>query len=288
MAEVAIKNPFIAVVGRYINSETKILHKCLIDGHEWYAKPNNILHGKGCPKCTNHLRISHEEYVQKVATINPNIEVLGKYTYAKIPILHKCKIHKREWMSTPDSILHGHGCYDCANEKQSRDKIKPHDQYVLELKQMNPDIIVIGEYKGSSTPILHKCLKDNYEWYLAPVNALNGCGCPQCSESFGERKIRQWLSKHNIDYVYQCKFEDCRDILSLPFDFYLPKLNICIEYDGKQHYEPIKWFGGQKSLEYTQRHDNIKNEYCKNNNIKLLRIPYYANIEEELNNFLFI
>ena len=63
-----------------------------------------------------------------------------------------------------------------------------------------------------------------------------------------------------------------------------------IEYDGEQHFRPIEYFGGQKKFELQQKHDTIKNEYCKNNGIPLLRIPYfkYDNIEEELNNFLFI
>ena len=74
----------------------------------------------------------------------------------------------------------------------------------------------------------------------------------------------------------------------LPFDFYLPKYNSCIEFDGIQHYEPVEHFGGQESYDYTVKHDKIKNEYCKNNGILLLRIPYYKNVEEELNNFLFI
>ena len=100
--------------------------------------------------------------------------------------------------------------------------------------------------------------------------------------------IRQWLINNGIEYEYQKSFADCRDKRSLPFDFYLPEYNVCIEYDGKQHYESIEYFGGEESFAYTQRHDEIKNQYCADNNIKLLRIPYFANVEEELNKFLFI
>ena len=99
-----------------------------------------------------------------------------------------------------------------------------------------------------------------------------------------------WLDKNNIFYEPQMRFDDCCDIKTLPFDFYIPSLKIAIEYDGKQHFEPIEYFGGKESFEILQKHDAIKNEYCKNNGISLLRIPYYKynNIEEELNNFLFI
>ena len=76
---------------------------------------------------------------------------------------------------------------------------------------------------------------------------------------------------------------------TLPFDFYIPDLNICIEYDGEQHFEPVD-FGGkgkeyaEKRFKAQQKRDNIKTEYCKNNNIKLIRIPYWEfdNVENIL------
>ena len=83
------------------------------------------------------------------------------------------------------------------------------------------------------------------------------------------------------------------DINPLPFDFYLPQLNKCIEYDGGQHYFPVDFAGkgmehAEEQFRKTQYRDKIKNDYCKNNGISLLRIPYFKNVEEELNNFLFI
>lgn len=63
-------------------------------------------------------------------------------------------------------------------------------------------------------------------------------------------------------------------ILMLPFDFYLPFYNLCIEYDGELHYRCSEMFGGQKSLDRIKRHDDIKTKWCKENNIKLLRIHY--------------
>lgn len=79
----------------------------------------------------------------------------------------------------------------------------------------------------------------------------------------------------------------------LPFDFYLPEYNLCIEYDGEQHFKPVDFANkgrewADKQFEIRRTCDEIKTEYCKKNNIKLLRIPYFKNIEEELNIFLFI
>ncbi len=96
------------------------------------------------------------------------------------------------------------------------------------------------------------------------------------------------MEKHNIDFVFQKTFPDCKDKRLLPFDFYLPNYHIVIEYDGCQHFKPIPFFGGEQSYVDRLKHDKMKDDYCEENNIKLLRIPYFKNVENELNNFLFI
>ena len=69
---------------------------------------------------------------------------------------------------------------------------------------------------------------------------------------------------------------------------YLPDLNTAIEYQGRQHYEAVEFFGGQEYLEYIQHHDKIKSEYCANNNIQLICIPYWENTNDFLNKILLI
>jgi len=112
------------------------------------------------------------------------------------------------------------------------------------------------------------------------------CGCPMCSESVGEKNIRLFLIDKNIKYKPQKRFNDCKNIKCLPFDFYLPEHNTCVEYDGEQHFNPIEFFGGVDSYLKQIEHDKIKNEYCKNNNIRLIRIRYDEDITEKLNQFL--
>lgn len=289
----SIKNPDIEVIEKYINAKTKILHHCLIHDFYWKACPGNILNGNGCPECRKekiikNKRLPHNKYVEELKIKNPNVIVLEKYINMNTPILHKCILHDVEWTTIPSVILQGCGCFKCKSEKIINNLSKSHEQYVKELKTINQNIIPLEKYQGACTPILHRCLKDNNKWYTIPSRILSGGGCPRCNESKGERQVRLWLEEHNISYEKQYKFEDCCDNKPLPFDFYLPTYNKAIEYDGKQHFEPIEFFGGQKAFEYLIKHDAIKNEYCKNNNIPLLRIPYYKNVEEELNNFLFI
>lgn len=105
--------------------------------------------------------------------------------------------------------------------------------------------------------------------------------------------IRQLLRDYKVQYIPQYKFLDCKDQRPLPFDFYLPEYNTCIEYDGGQHFFPVNFSGeeaeyAEQQFKTIQYHDQIKNQYCADNGITLLRIPYFKNIEEELNNFLFI
>lgn len=289
--EVKNINKFIDVIGIYVNAKTKIAHRCKIDGHIWYALPYVILRGDGCPKCAGNAKKTTEDYIKELKIANPNIEVVEEYTGANYRILHRCKIDGHEWLATPANILFGCGCPECRNRMLSDIFVKSHNTYVEQLSFVNPDLEVIGEYVNAKTPILHRCKVDGYVWKITPSNVLSGQGCPQCQESIGERKIRQWLESNNITYIYQKSFEGCNDKKTLPFDFYIPDYNLCIEFDGRQHFEPVDFSG--KGEDYaleqfllTQYHDSIKTKYCEGNNIKLLRIPYFKNIEEELNNFI--
>lgn len=104
---------------------------------------------------------------------------------------------------------------------------------------------------------------------------MNGSGCPSCNNSIGEFKIDKFLRDNNILFEREKTFDDCRSIkdYKLRFDFWVPALNMCIEYDGLQHEQEIKWFG-KESFENTKRNDVIKEDYLKNKGINLLRIKH--------------
>lgn len=106
--------------------------------------------------------------------------------------------------------------------------------------------------------------------------------------SSGEFAIRGVLEAMNIPFIQEMRFADCRDAKVLPFDFYIPLLTSAIEFDGRQHFEPVAHWGGQESFEHTQRHDAIKNVYCAANGIRLLRIKYteFERIQELIENFI--
>lgn len=124
--------------------------------------------------------------------------------------------------------------------------------------------------------ILWKCKCDCGGYKLASsyslrIGRVNSCGC---LNSVMNSKIANILKELNINFYSEYRFKDCKDIRPLSFDFYLPDYNLCIEYDGEQHNKIIKYWGDSDGLKDRQKKDNIKNDFCKKNNIKLIRISY--------------
>lgn len=140
----------------------------------------------------------------------------------------------------------------------------------------------MDEYSfGSKQKVEWECRVCGNPWMATPYErgGKRNRGCPVCRESKGEKKIREILSKVNILYIRQYKFDDCRNVLPLPFDFYLPDYDLCIEYHGEQHYRVSRYDKDKnkeiENLKERKKRDRIKKKYCKNNNIPLLIIPYW-------------
>jgi very-short-patch-repair endonuclease/signal peptidase I len=127
-------------------------------------------------------------------------------------------------------------------------------------------------YINDITKIIIIC-PDHGDFSQTPASHKKS-GCPTCGESIGERKIGIFLKSLNTNFIREHKFPDCKNILELPFDFFVPSFNTCIEFDGIQHFEPMDYFGGEKAFKSQQLRDKIKTDYCENNYINLIRIRY--------------
>jgi hypothetical protein len=190
-----------------------------------------------------------------------------------------------EWRAVPTNFLRGSRCPRCAGSmkitsKQFKDKI---------FELVGDEYTVLGEYKNSYTKVKMKHNVCGHEWKVYPSNFLRGTRCPKCIHSKGEDKIERYLIEKDIKYETQKTFKDLKHFRPLKFDFYLPEYDLLVEYDGKQHYEPVDYgimSYEQAKKEHTKvlKRDAIKNKYCEKNNIELLRIPYteFNNIEEKL------
>ena len=136
-------------------------------------------------------------------------------------------------------------------------------------------------YISLKSKIKIKCHTHGF-FYEFPYKHLKGSACPHCKESNGEKRVREYLEKNSIKFEEQKVYKRCKNKYLIPYDFYLPKYRTLIEFNGKQHYEAVKFFGGKKSFERQKKVDLIKEQYAKDNNINLLIIPYtdYNRIEE--------
>lgn len=148
-------------------------------------------------------------------------------------------------------------------------------------------ISFIGPFNRFYEDAIFSCKKHGI-FQMTPYEFLqNKKGCPKCNESKGEAGTREFLEINDIVYDYQKRFDDCRYINPLPFDFYLPIYNIAIEYQGDHHLKPVKFPGmtdeeALDNFKAVQRRDKIKKEYCIKNNILLIEIFSLKEIPEKL------
>lgn len=227
---------------------------------------------------------------------HPYYEILSEFKALRKPVIRKCKkcgdikeINARN-MVEKDSNGNYRKCPVCVAKERALLLRKTHEQFIEEMSIINPNIEIISEYTTSDCKVSCKCLTGNHIWETTPHALLEGHGCPKCRMSKGEVKISHILNELNIDYISQYTFKDCKDINVLRYDFYLPECNTCIEYDGIQHFKPTDFGSGdqekiQEEFKQTIYRDGIKTQYCIDNNIELIRIPYtdFDNIETIIN-----
>lgn len=127
-----------------------------------------------------------------------------------------------------------------------------------------------------------ECGNVRYKTITELSNAPAHCECGIIHSSTGEEKIAQWLTNHAIDYTTQQSFKTLRNKHPLRFDFFIISMNVCIEFDGKQHYHPIEHWGGEERLKEYKMRDMIKTQWCKENGIYLIRIRYDENVAQRL------
>jgi len=269
---------------KYVNNNTKVKIICKKHGvFEQVASYHT--QGNGCQKCCNTTKLTKDLFIKKSKEINGD-----KYDYSlvnyknnKTKIKLICKYHG-VFEQRPDAhISQKQGCFECAL-MNSRYDIKDfinkangvhdnkYDYSLVDYQNARTDVIIICPIHGK--------FKQNSHTHL------RGSGCPVCGESKGEKIIRKILKKNKIIYETQKSFDGCKFVNILFFDFYLPEHNICIEFDGKQHFEVVKMWGGEKGLQERILKDQIKNEYCSENNIKLFRIKYDENINDRMNGII--
>lgn len=296
LLEINKMNPTYSILSEYVNCDTDIHCFCNIHNVNFYSTPYNLLKGKcGCEACRrdkigNKNRRTKSELIDKLKHVNENIEVVGEYTQCKNKIECKCKVHNEIFFITPDHLMHGEtGCKKCIDIKNHNAGLKSHDVFINQVKNIHPTINVLGKYDGAHTRIEVECLNCGHVWLPEATSLTSGFGCPCCAFSKGEKRIKKFLESYNIMFIPQKTFPGLVGVggKCLSYDFYLPKFNLLIEYQGQFHDGTVP-FQTEEEFLIQKEHDKRKSIYAQLNHIQLLEIWYqnYDNIEKILTNTL--
>lgn len=272
----------------YVNSKTKVCIICPKHGEFWQS-PNNHLNGNGCPSCANEKkrnikRSNTGEFLTKLKKVLSENE----YDFSKVDyynnrkkVLVMCKKHG-EFYAKPADLLRGHGCPICRYIKAHDKTRKSTEQFIIDARMVHGEKYDYSKvvYKKAHSKIIITC-PEHGDFEQEPNVHLKGFGCPKCSESHLEKEVRAILEENNIKYDYEKQFPWLKNIQPMSIDFYLPESNIGIECQGRQHFEPIEWFGGDAGFEACQERDNLKNKLCMENNLKIVYYTKETDINKE-------
>ncbi len=300
--------PFELLSKEYNGDRENLEWQCLKPecGEIFKANWNHIFNNRGCGYChgsqvgtSNCLATKNPELSKEWHFIlNGDLTPYNVTQWSDKEVWWQCPNNsKHEWKSTIANRNNGNNCPYCQGKLPSEDYnlLFCNDQ-LCEEWNYNKNEKKPEEYTpGSAKKVWWLCKKCGHEWE-STINSRNkGIGCPKCNESKGEKQLDIILTQYNIPHDSQYKFNNLRGIGNGLLKFDVPifwdiektRLRMLIEYDGIFHYE--KKFD-RDGFETLKIHDEMKNQYCKNNNIKLVRIPYWEfdNIEQILKKELII
>lgn len=271
------------------SSQRKVLWRCK-NGHTWSTTPHNRTHGKGCPYCANKKVLVG---FNDLATTHPELaaQLVDRSLATKMTAGSAKKVEWRcekghIWKTSANIRHHGSGCPYCTNRKilpgfNDLATVRPD----LASQLVDPDIATkVGV--SSSKKVKWRC-ELGHEWKTSVSKRIyRNAGCPTCKQSHGERFIRNYLERNQIIAKEQWRNNQCRLEKTLAFDSALfndesaEKPIACIEYHGLQHFTPVDYFGGKRIFERQQRRDDAKRQFCKENSIPLIEIPFSFDTQE--------
>lgn len=259
----------------YFNGKTKVKIICLNHG-VFEQTPDMHIKGQGCPKCKfekiKKYRVDNNSFIEK-----SNLKHNFFYNYDKVvyvnnkkSVIITCPIHG-DFEQIPFVHLDGSGCKKCVGRLSTNT-----EEFKNLSKQIHGDIYSYDKsiYKNSKTKLVITCpIHGDFE--QIPNTHLSGCGCPKCNlfGTVSENKLFENIKNEFKNFEVLNKFSP-KWLGKQHFDIYIPKLKIAIEYQGGQHFKPIKFFGGEKEFEKIQKRDESKRKKCKMKKVKLLYFSY--------------
>lgn len=200
------------------------------------------------------------------------------YKNSHTNIMFTCELCSTMFETSFDSFKHQnkHVCDKCGREIADERRKNNHEDIANYISETGCELL--SKYKGTQFPMKIRCGSCGKIFYcsLDSYRYKKYKRCEKCNRkiSEGELILEELLKINNIKYIHQYGFDDCRRKYKLNFDFYLVDYNILWEVDGRQHHMVIEHWGGKEGFEEIQERDNIKNDYCEENNILLIRTDY--------------
>ena len=260
------------------DNKNRVIVICPIHG-EFLVDVSSHLRGTKCNQCarlesSSKKRKTKEYFVEKAKEIHGNKYDYSKVMYEKMAnkVCIICPEHGEFWQ-TPLNHLNGSGCPKCGYNKISVKLKSNADEFVEKAKEIHGNKYDYSKikYVNAHTKVCIIC-PEHGEFWQTPHDHLSGRGCPICNESHLEKEIRLFLTKNNIDFIYQCNSSFFKWLGKQSLDFYLPKYNIAIECQGEQHYK-----NREKPLfedfRKTLNRDINKINKCVNNGVNII---YYG------------
>ena len=234
-------------------------------------------------------KLTTSEFITKSRNVHGDKYIYDEsvYTDYLTPLCVICPIHGRFYPSPLNHISAKKGCTSCGRLVRDRKQSMTTDEFIQKSKVVHGDTYdySLVKYTNTKTKVKIIC-KEHGVFEQIPNSHIVGKGCSNCISSNGESIISDILIKQHIGFLEQHRFHDCRYKKPLPFDFFIPSMNMCIEYDGCLHFienrmikDPIR---RKRAFEDQQVRDQIKTKYCEDRQITLIRISYTEDIESKL------
>jgi hypothetical protein len=271
----------------YKDTKTKVCIICKKHGEYWMTPDAHMHLKQRCPKCSfekiSRLKTkSLDILLDKACKIHKD-----KYDYSKVEkkgyrdkvciICHEKDengVEHGEFWQPLNAHLQGHGCPKCAGVQKETT-----DTFIRRAKEIHSDKYDYSKinYVNNRTKVCIIC-PIHGEFWQTPVSHLHQKqGCPKCKQSKLENEIEQLLIENSISFERQKKFKWLVYKYKMALDFYLPDYNMAIECQGRQHFEPVDAFGGEKSFIECKERDIRKKKLCNEHNIVIV---YYSNLKK--------
>lgn len=285
--EVAKNSPNVEVLGTFQRVTNPMDFKCKVCGYEWTALAYGVMQGTGCPRCEGMVKKTHEDFVEELLKVNPNIEVTGRYQNNFTPIEFRCKKCGNIWSDPPKILLFSHKtcpachCRDGLVDDRNPSRLvlgrigqynKTHEEFVEEVRKNNPNLIVLGKYGGSDGRVTIKCSTCGHEWSPKGGYLLQKCECPECSRVYLSTSKFEQSVFSALEQIYgkgNVLNRDRKILNGKELDIVIPPLNTAVEVGS--------WIWHKNHLD----RDREKFYLCKKKGINLLTV--YDGVPDEIN-----